>query len=369
MQQRPKNPCSTTVRSRRVQVRRISVSLRSSAVKRAARYPWMICVGVAFVMLLIPGLVGAKTLRLHGIVLALTPQNGEAIIRHDAFDSMPSMTMPFRIVPRERLAELQPGNTIDATVDTATEPWTLSNVLVTTSQQVTNEVPERHVTPLRIGDTVPDTPFFDQRGRPFRFSALRGQDVVLAFVYTRCQDPRMCPLISAKFNALQRKIGKRKLHLVEVTLDPAYDRPPVLARYGSMFGADPAHWTLAVGDADPTLDFAARFGITAFPDPNIGIIHAENTVEIDGDGRIQNMITETSWQPDELLADIDARNGASSNPFERFNLWLSKAAVAMCGNNVGAFSGVGDLAIVIAIFAACGYLLFRIARGIFAKSA
>jgi protein SCO1/2 len=329
----------------------------------------MICVVVAFVMLAVPGAVGAKTERLHGVVLALTPQNGEAIVRHDAFDSMPSMTMPFRIVPRERLRQLQPGNTIDATVNTATEPWTLSDISVSTSQQVTSALPLRRVTELRIGDIVPDTAFVDQRGRPFRFSQLRGQDAILAFVYTRCQDPRMCPLISAKFNALEHRIGTRKIHLVEVTLDPAYDRPPVLARYGKMFGADPNHWTLAVGDADPTLDFAAQFGITAFPDPNIGIIHAENTVEIDADGRIQNMITETSWQPDEILADIDARNGASSNPFERFNLWLSKAAVAMCGNSVGAFSGVGDLTIVLVIFGAAGYLLFRIARGIFAKSA
>jgi protein SCO1/2 len=320
-------------------------------------------------MLVVPGVVGAKTERLHGVVLALEPQSGEAIIRHDAFDSMPSMTMPFRIVPRARLGELQPGNTIDATVDTGTDPWTLRDVTVSTSQQVTSDLPLRRVTPLNLGDIVPDVPFFDQTGKPFRLSQLRGQDVVLSFIYTRCQDPRMCPLISAKFNALQRTMGERKMHLVEVTLDPAYDRPAVLARYGTMFGANPSHWTLAVGDADPTLDFAARFGITAFPDPNIGIIHSENTVEIDGDGRIQNMITETAWQPSEILADIDARHGEAGNPFARFNLWLSRAAVAVCGNNVGAFSGVGDLAVVIVIFAAGGYLLFRLARGIFAKSA
>ncbi len=302
-------------------------------------------------------------------MLALTPQNGQAIIRHDAFGSMPSMTMPFRIVPRSRLGELQPGNTVDGVVDTSSDPWTLRDVSVSSSQAVTTELPLRRVTPLKLGDIVPDTPFFDQTGHPFRISQLRGQDVVLSFVYTRCQDPRMCPLISAKFNALQRKIGTRRLHLVEVTLDPSYDRPAVLARYGKMFGAEAKHWTLAVGDAEPTLDFAARFGITAFPDPNIGIIHAENTVEIDPDGRIQNMLTETSWQPDELLADIEAHHGQASNPFERFNLWLSRTAVAMCGNNVAAFSGIGDFAVVLAIFAACGYLLFRLARGIFAKSA
>ncbi len=324
---------------------------------------------VALVMLVGSGAAVAKAERIHGLVLAVTPNDGQAIVRHDAFGSMPAMTMPFRIVPRAQLGTLQAGNSIDATVDTSTDPWTLRDVTVSATLPVTNEPGVlRRVVPLHVGDTVPDTPFVDQTGRPFRFSALRGQDAVLAFVYTRCRDPRMCPLISAKFHALQQRIGTRPMHLVEVTLDPSYDRPAVLARYGKMFGADPRTWTLAVGDAEPTLDFAARFGITAFPDPDIGIIHAENTVEIGPDGRIRSMITETSWQPDEIIADVDNSHGDESNPFARFDLWLSRTAVAMCGNNVAAFSGLADLAVVLLIVAAFGYLLFRLARGI-AKSA
>jgi protein SCO1 len=318
-------------------------------------------------MLVGPGMAVAKAERVHGLVLALTPKDGEAIIRHDAFGSMPGMTMPFRILPRAQIGTLQVGNAIDATVDTTTEPWTLRDVTVSTTQPVTGDSPLRRVVPVRVGDVVPDTPFVDQTGRPFRFSQLRGQDAVLAFVYTRCQDPRMCPLISAKFHALQQRIGARRMHLVEVTLDPSYDRPPVLARYGKMFGANPRDWTMAVGDADPTLDFAARFGITAFPDQDAGIIHAENTVEIGPDGRIRSMITETAWQPDEIIADVDNSHGDASNPFARFNLWLSRTAVAICGNNVASFSGLGDLAVVLAIVGSFGYLLFRFARGI-AKS-
>jgi protein SCO1/2 len=278
------------------------------------------------------------------------------------------MTMPFRVVPESQVGTLQPGNTIDASVDTATDPWTLRDLKVSTTQMVTSEPGiERRVVPVHLGDVVPDTPFFDQTGRPFRFSQLRGQDVVLAFVYTRCKDPRMCPLISAKFHQLQGLIGTRAMHLVEVTLDPSYDRPPVLARYGKVFGADPKRWTMAVGDAEPTLDFAARFGITAFPDPAVGLSHAENTVQIDSDGRIRSMITETSWQPDEIIADIDNSHGEAANPIARLDLWLSSAAVAICGNNVAAFSGLLDLAVVLLIVGGFGYLLFRVARGI-AKS-
>ncbi len=314
------------------------------------------------------GAAGTGPLHLHGVVLGVAPGSGDVVVRHEPFGGMPSMTMTFRVVPAARARELEPGNTIDATVDTGTEPWTLRGVTVSTTQPVAAPAAPL-VTPLRLGDLVPDTPFVDQRGRPFRFSQLRGEDVVLAFTYTRCQDPRMCPLVSAKFNALQRKRGTRKLHLVEVTLDPSYDRPPVLARYGTAFGADPDVWTMAVGDAAPTLAFSARFGILAIPDPNVGIIHSENTVEIDPDGRIRNMVTDTAWQPDEILADIDARRTLASNPIARFDLWLSHTAVALFGQAVAPIGGFDDLAVVLAIVAALAYLIYRLARGIFAKSA
>jgi cytochrome oxidase Cu insertion factor (SCO1/SenC/PrrC family) len=221
------------------------------------------------------------------------------------------------------------------------------------------------VTPLKIGERVPEVDFVDQRGRPFRFASLRGGDVVLSFIYTRCQDARMCPLISAKFAQLQTLTHRRNVHLVEVTLDPSYDRPPVLARYGRTFGADPARWSLVVGDAEPTLDFAARFGISAFPDPQIGIIHSENTVLIDRDGRIATMMTDTAWLPGDVVAQLDQMNGVASNPLARLNLWLSEKATAICGNSVAGFSGLTDLAVVIAIFAALGYLFYRLARTIF----
>lgn len=303
----------------------------------------------------------------HGVVLAVTPGDGQAIVRHDPFRGMPSMSMPFAIVPRSRAGELQPGNVIDATVDTTTDPWSLRNVTIATTEVVT--APARRPVPaLHLGEAVPDTAFVDQAGRPFRFSQLHGSDVLLSFIYTRCQDPNMCPLISAKYNQLQHKLGARKLHLVEVTLDPSYDRPPVLARYAKTFGADSRRWTLAVGDAVPTLDFAARFGVAAFPDPGAGLIHSENTVEIDADGKIRNMIVDPSWQPDEILADIDAMDGLAANPIARVDLWLSRMAVAICGGAVAGFSGFGDLGIVLVAFGALAYLVFRLARGLFSVS-
>ena len=323
---------------------------------------------LAAIVLLFPNRASAAA-RLHGVVLAVTPKTGQAIVRHDPFGSMPGMTMPFRIVPRERAAQLQPGAVIDADVDTRTEPWTLRNVRSAAAQALTEDAGSaRHVRPLRIGEVVPDTPFVDQNGNAFRFSQLRGQDVVLSFIYTRCQDARMCPLISAKFHQLQQQHGKRSLHLVEVTLDPAYDRPPVLARYARTFGADPKRWSLVVGDAEPTLDFAARFGVAAFPDPSGTLIHAENTVIVDREGRIRDMISEPSWLPADILARVDA-NRRAVNPVARLNLWLSARAVALFGDGVAGYSGLTDLAAVLLVFGALAYLVYRFARKIFVQSA
>lgn len=323
---------------------------------------------LAAIVVLLPGVASAGQ-RLHGVVLAVTPKTGEAVVRHDPFGSMPGMTMVVRIAPRARAAQLQPGAAIDADVNTSTEPWTLSNVTTTAGQRLTDESSAlRRVTPLHIGDVVPDTPFIDQAGKPFRFSQLRGGDAVLSFIFTRCRDARMCPLISAKFRQLQQQLGTRNVHLVEVTLDPAFDRPPVLARYGNVFGADPKRWSLIVGDAEPTLDFAAKFGIGAFPDPEVGVIHNENTVIIGPDGRIERMFSETAWLPSEILAAIDQEHGTSANPLARLNLWLSSAAVAVCGSSVAGFSGFADLAIVLLVFAALAYLVYRLARKIFVES-
>jgi len=58
------------------------------------------------------------------------------------------------------------------------------------------------------------------------------------------------------------------------------------------------------------------------------------------------------------------------NPLARLDYELSKAAVAICGDRVAGFSGLQDLAIVIAIFGAGGWFLVRVGRKIlFAENA
>ena len=310
---------------------------------------------------------------MRGLVLGTVPAKGEVIVRHDAMLGNPAGIATFRVLPPSAVHTLHIGESIAATADTDETPWTLESITSTGSEQVTGAAPAqpdagysvlRNVHHVAVGEFAPAADFLDQRGRPFSLGSLHGQMVVMAFIYTRCKDGRACPLISAKFHTLQQKLLGRPVHLVEVTLDPAFDRPRVLKAYGAAFGSDPARWTLATGDPNTVLDFAAQFDVTAFPDERIGLIHPERTVIIDQYGTIRELIDEASWSPDEVVATIDHDQHLASNPFERLNLWLSAAAVAVCGNSVAGFSGFTDLITVVGISLFFGFLLWKLGRTI-----
>ncbi|MBC5811350.1 MAG: SCO family protein [Candidatus Eremiobacteraeota bacterium] len=319
----------------------------------------------------------AHEVEIRGLVLGIDGVRARAIVRVERGALVPAATVTFAVRPATALEKLSAGQTISATADLDRKPNVLSGIRVLGAQIIAGAAKEdaaipagvlRNVHHVATGEAVPDGDFLDQLGRHFTLGDLRGHAVVLAFVYTRCKDVRVCPLISAKFAKLQAAFrnGER---LVEVTLDPRYDRPGVLASYAKIFGADPARWRLATGDPERVLDFAAQFQVTAFPEPRIGLIHAERTVVVDSSGLIRDLIDETSWTPDQLLARVRDQERLAANPFHRFELWLSAAAVSVCGNSVAQFSGFTDLAIVFAIFAGFGWLFYRIGRAIYRSAA
>jgi protein SCO1/2 len=321
---------------------------------------------------LVPQGVRAAEEQIHGVVVTVLAPQHEIVVRQDRSATMPAMTMRYAVAPALAARRLSPGDEIAATVDDAPSPGVLERVdVLTRAGQSPAQLPAAAAGPpsavpiLESGQAVPATAFVDQAGKPLTFAALHGKVVVLSFIYTRCRDGRMCPLISAKFHTLQSQLPGPAFHLVEVTLDPAYDRPAVLARYARTFGADPAKWTLLTGDEGAVLDFDARFGVIPFADASAGFIHSERTVVIDAGGTIRATVEEAGWSNDEIVAAARDAANLSSNPFERFDLWLSEKALALCGNQALGFSGLLDLIVVLAILSVASWVLYRVARRIF----
>ena len=311
------------------------------------------------------GAASAHPERVKGVVLTVLAERREAVVRLDASGSKPALTTLFRLSPKIDAASLHEGERIVAGVEQVPDGLLLDNVRVVPATPPRSVL--RSVHQLQVGDQMPATRFVDQFGRGFDFADFRGKSVVLAFIYTRCRDPKECPLISSNFHVLQTRFANGPYHLVEMTLDPNFDRPAVLARYGALFGADGAHWTLGTGDPGSVLDFALRFGLDPFADPRVGLIHTERTVLVDPNGKIVDFMDQAGWNAADVIARLQAAESHSSNVLARLDFELSKVAVAVCGDRVAGFSGLEDLAIVLVIFGAGGWFLQRVARKIFAE--
>ena len=125
------------------------------------------------------------------------------------------------------------------------------------------------------GDALGAPPLVDMRGAAV--DTTHGV-TVLSFIYTRCPDPSMCPLVTAKFRRMSQLLGGTSIRLVEVTLDPAYDTPAVLRRYAAAAGADGRRWTLATGEPEALAGFAERMGLLVDrPRPGI-VVHSEAAI-------------------------------------------------------------------------------------------
>lgn len=235
---------------------------------------------------------------LTGVVL-MTPSAGTIVMHHAPFAGMPAMTMTFGV---PQAPALHPGDRISAAVDRSREPWRLLHVRIAGSELPVARPPAAPF--LQRGDRIPSIAFVDQTGRRFSLTSLTGSPYALTFVYTRCVDGTLCPLVSAKYRELQNQT-RGPIGLVEISLDPAYDRPPVLERYAAGFGADGARWHLLTGDPRSVLDFAARFGILEHSAGPLTIVHSERLAIVGRDGRIAHFIDNAAWSPGDVARELE----------------------------------------------------------------
>lgn len=96
--------------------------------------------------------------------------------------------------------------------------------------------------------TIPDVILINQDGDKVRLKALleSGDPVAVDFIYATCTT--ICPILSAGYANLQRKLGSetRKVHLVSITIDPENDTPPILKEYLAKYSAKPG-WDFLTG--------------------------------------------------------------------------------------------------------------------------
>ena len=95
---------------------------------------------------------------------------------------------------------------------------------------------------------VPDVTLIDQHGREiaFRQAMLGDKPVFVEFIFATCTT--ICPVLSAGFASVQRKLGddREQVLLVSLTIDPEHDGPEELRQYLDRYGAKPG-WDFYTG--------------------------------------------------------------------------------------------------------------------------
>jgi len=253
---------------------------------------------------------------LQGQILSIEPNRMQANIKHEEIKGfMAAMTMPYKVRDVKEFADLKPGDLINSTLVVVSNDAYLKNVKkVGEAPLAAPAAAPPSATSgfelLKPGEFVPEVPMIDQDGRKTSVASLKGQTVVLTFIYTQCPLPTFCPLMDRHFVTIQERLKAdptlSKVHLATVSFDPITDTPPVLKKHAQQLGADLTRWTLFTGDRDDIDKFASRFGVTIGRDPSDpkNITHNLRTVIIDPDGKLKKTYTGNEWTPDQILADL-----------------------------------------------------------------
>lgn len=268
-----------------------------------------------------------KRYELTGKVVAVEKDRQLVTVAHeDIKNLMPAMTMPFT-VPAAWVYEvpLVPGDHITATlVVDGLKMWLEDVVITKESSEATGVEGAARVEP-KPGEDVPDYRLVNQDDKPIRIKDYRGKALLLTFIFTRCQMPDQCTLMSNNFAAIDQELQKQpelraRTHLLSVSFDPEYDTPKVLRSYGGAYTGNYtdetfAHWEFASGSEDEVKGIAQFFGLRYNKDSESGeeqIIHSLRTALIGPDGKIVKVYRGNEWKPVEVLSELKAAVNTNS---------------------------------------------------------
>jgi protein SCO1 len=229
--------------------------------------------------------------QVEGVVLRNMPERGEVTVSHAAIPGyMDAMVMPFTVRDPAMLADVAAGDRIEFDLVVSATQSVIDRLAIVSAARTDTGLLRTPAVPMLvpIGQPFPDFALVDQRGRPFTLSSLKGQVVLVTFIYTRCPLPDYCPLLMANLAQIKKAFAAtlgREVSLVTITFDPKYDTSEVLSTYGAHYGAEGDGWYLLTGTTEQIQRVTAQFGVEFYPEEGM-ITHTLQTTVIDPEGRL-----------------------------------------------------------------------------------
>jgi|688.fasta_scaffold305900_2 protein SCO1/2 len=155
---------------------------------------------------------------------------------------------------------------------------------------------------------LPNLEAVDQNGKPFKLHTLKGNYILISFVFTSCPMPKMCPLtmrLNKQTQALWKKEIPAPLRLLIVTLDPEGDTPEALKKYGMKHGLEMENVSLVTGNPQALSDFGSLFNVAGWPSGNT-TVHNLKTILVGPDLEELKQYKENEWTPEQVIKDAKA---------------------------------------------------------------
>ncbi|MFB5661371.1 SCO family protein [Alteribacillus sp. HJP-4] len=156
---------------------------------------------------------------------------------------------------------------------------------------------------------ISDFSFTNQDGKTVSNEDLEGDYWLANMVFTSC--PTVCTLMTPNMLNIQGKLEKENavIPFVSFTVDPEFDDPDQLKKYGEDYGADMENWHFLTGYSDEDIKelSAESFKSVVEKDPeNNDITHATSFFLIDEDGSVVRRYDGLDNDIDPVVEDIKA---------------------------------------------------------------
>jgi cytochrome oxidase Cu insertion factor (SCO1/SenC/PrrC family) len=160
---------------------------------------------------------------------------------------------------------------------------------------------------LPVIKPAPDFTLLNTVNQPVHLSDLRGQVVLLSFIYTSCTSA--CPLLTSRMSALWARLKRdgtaaRQVRFLSITVDPARDSAAALEGYAKRFKADPARWSFLREERQKLQPVLAAYDEWTRPQPNGEIDHPARLYLIDRRGRIREIYSISFFDERQAFLDI-----------------------------------------------------------------
>lgn len=184
--------------------------------------------------------------------------------------------------------------------------WVLAAIVGVLSLTMLRMCATRKLQPLPTLGQAPAFVLKDQDNSDFDSRVLAGKVWIASFVFTSCRTE--CPMIGKANQQVLEGLGATPVQFVSITVDPEFDTPELMRKWGVQFGADTNRWKLLTGARSEIERIVIDGFKTHMSDRKIegGLVQVAHTMKlilVDADGYIRYYFDANDPEAMKLIVD------------------------------------------------------------------